>query len=203
MKLLLGHTSPETAYVVNDYPYGYRLRCKIRYWLETKKGHGMRLMAQTTNPKAAGEVWNKPKGSTYDAFKVMYLDENEHVQTCSITPNWPSTWMRFYYRGIYHQLPDDQKKIADAIVAFSKRINPDTAKRIELLSPFIANAISTELGSTGNDSLGQLCHDTAFRDALFIKAQDELKLRLHREDFDDIFNLVVYDLRRQYAVQAD
>lgn len=37
MKVLSGHTSPETAYVVDDYPYGFRLRCKIRYWIETKK----------------------------------------------------------------------------------------------------------------------------------------------------------------------
>ncbi len=35
IKILNGHISPETAYVVEDYPYGYTLRCTIRYWLET------------------------------------------------------------------------------------------------------------------------------------------------------------------------
>jgi hypothetical protein len=81
MKLLFNHTSPETAYVVADYPYGFRLRCKIRYWLEFKTGKGFRLVSQTTNPKRPGEVWNKPKASTYCRFGgAMYLDDNEHVQ---------------------------------------------------------------------------------------------------------------------------
>jgi hypothetical protein len=79
-KILAGHDSPETAYVVDDYPYGFRLRCKIRYWLEYKPKHGYRLMSQTTNPKR-GDVWNKPKGSTYVPIAAaMYLDENGHVQ---------------------------------------------------------------------------------------------------------------------------
>lgn len=82
MKLLSGHISPETAYVVEDYPYGFRLRCKIRYWIEFKPKKGFRLVSQTTNPKRPGEVvWNKPKASTYSMFGgAMFLDENEHVQ---------------------------------------------------------------------------------------------------------------------------
>src|SRR5208282_6778802 len=83
--ILRGHTSPETAYVVEDYPYGFRLRCKIRYWLENKAGHGSRLVSQTTNPKVAGEVWNKPKASTYaSGLCFMYLDEQGHLQWTSL-----------------------------------------------------------------------------------------------------------------------
>lgn len=80
LTLLTGHTSFETAYVVNDYPYGFRLRCKIAYWIETKGKHGMRFMSRTTNPKKAGEVWNKPKASTYSALMVMGLDDIGHVK---------------------------------------------------------------------------------------------------------------------------
>jgi hypothetical protein len=81
MKILSGHISPESAYVVEDYPYGFRLRCKIRYWIEYKAKKGCRFVSQTTNPKRPGEVWNKPKASTYSLFGgAMYLDENEHVQ---------------------------------------------------------------------------------------------------------------------------
>ena len=77
MKLLSGHISPETAYVVEDYPYGFRLRCKIRYWIEFKPKKGFRFLSQTTNPKRPGEVWNKPKASTYSMFGgAMYLDES-------------------------------------------------------------------------------------------------------------------------------
>jgi hypothetical protein len=83
MQLLKNHVSPETAYVVADYPYGFRLRCKIRYWLEYNPKHGFRFMSQTTNPKRPqlGDPWNKPKASTYYKFgAAMFLDDNDHVQ---------------------------------------------------------------------------------------------------------------------------
>jgi hypothetical protein len=79
MKILQGHTSPETAYVISDYPYGFRLRCSIRYWLEFHPRLGFRLVSQTTNPKK-GNIWNKPKASTYAKFGgCMYLDNVDHV----------------------------------------------------------------------------------------------------------------------------
>lgn len=68
MKMILkGHISPETAFVVSDYPYSWHLRCTIRYWLEYKEGKGFRLVSQTSNPKR-GNIWNKPKASTYARF---------------------------------------------------------------------------------------------------------------------------------------
>jgi hypothetical protein len=84
MQLLHGHISPETAYVVDDYPYGFRLRCKIRYWLEYAPKRGFRFVSQTTNPKLSDrrfseEVWNKPKASTYCRFGgAMFLDDKNH-----------------------------------------------------------------------------------------------------------------------------
>lgn len=76
MQILKGHVSPETAYVVNDYPYGFRLRCTIRYWLDVNKTHGVRLVTQTTNPKR-GHTWNQPKQSTYSRFGgCMYLTDD-------------------------------------------------------------------------------------------------------------------------------
>jgi hypothetical protein len=43
------------------------LRCKIRYWLEFHPKRGFRFVSQTTNPKR-GNVWNKPKASTFMRF---------------------------------------------------------------------------------------------------------------------------------------
>lgn len=78
--VLTGHVSPDTAKLVEDYPYGYTLRCSIRYWIETKKGKGQRLVSQTTNPKR-GNIWNAPKASTYTNIRVLYInDENGHVE---------------------------------------------------------------------------------------------------------------------------
>ncbi len=73
---LYGHVSPETAYVVDDYPYGFRLRCRIRYWLEFKPKKGWRFCTQTTNPKLSYEKWNAVKCSTYVEFGAcMFLSD--------------------------------------------------------------------------------------------------------------------------------
>jgi len=87
IEVLKGHTSPETAVVVDDYPYGFRLRCKIRYWLECNEKRGFRFVSQTTNPKkgfngmSGQPFWNKPKASTYTFGLCVMLrdDSNGHV----------------------------------------------------------------------------------------------------------------------------
>ena len=70
MNQLIGHESPETAYVVEDYPYGFRLRTKIRYWVETTN-RGQRGVIQTLNPKTGR--WNNPKKTTYSPILIMVL----------------------------------------------------------------------------------------------------------------------------------
>ena len=82
---LYGHTSEATAYLVDDYPYGFRERTQIRYWLEQKPKKGWRFVSQTLNPKT--NRWNKPKASTYaDWAAAMYLDEKGHVQWTGVGP---------------------------------------------------------------------------------------------------------------------
>ena len=72
--------SPETAVVVDDYPYG-RLRCKMRYWVETKTAYGQHLVSQPSTPKKPGLVWNKPKAGIYHPLIVMYCEEGSgHVK---------------------------------------------------------------------------------------------------------------------------
>jgi len=83
MKALYGHTSPETAYLVEDYPYGFRLRTQIRYWIEKKEGFGQRMVSQTLNPKNG--KWNKPKAGTYSDVYAIYLDDVNHVQSFGLT----------------------------------------------------------------------------------------------------------------------
>lgn len=104
MEILKGHISAETAYVVDDYPYGFKLRCKVRYWLEFNATNGTRFWSQTTNPKR-GHVWNKPKASTYAKFGgAMYLDDNGHVQWTALGPYSggveASNWQKIYGEGV-------------------------------------------------------------------------------------------------------
>ena len=115
--ILQGHTTPETAYVVNDYPYGFRLRCTIRYWLEYKPGTGFRLVSQTTNPKR-GNIWNKPKTSTYCRFGgCMFLDDAGHVQWSGLSEYCSGAeakaWSDTYRDGV----PEAGRAILDKWVA--------------------------------------------------------------------------------------
>jgi len=84
MTPLYGYTSPETAYLVADYPYGRKVRCRIRYWLESDPKRGYRFVSQTEHPRTL--LWNAPKKSTYALISgAMYLDEQNHVQWRCVT----------------------------------------------------------------------------------------------------------------------
>lgn len=84
---LHGHTSEDTAHVVEDYPYGFRLRTTIRYWIETTK-RGDRFVSQTMDSRRAGVYWNKPKRSTYLAVAGMFLDDEGHVRWAGVNFNY-------------------------------------------------------------------------------------------------------------------
>jgi hypothetical protein len=111
------HVSPETAYVVADYPYGFRLRCSIRYWLEVNPKSGVRCWSQTTNPKRGG-AWNKAKASTYSRFAgALYLDGDGHVQHAGLHEYTDgaeaSAWRAKYGAGV----PDASRGLMDRWVA--------------------------------------------------------------------------------------
>ena len=94
-KILSGHDSPDNAYVVDDYPYGYTLRTKIRYWVETSERFGQRFVSQTLKPGT--DQWNRPKASTYTSFVVLFIDDtNNHVHWAGWHPyNGPDALRRF------------------------------------------------------------------------------------------------------------
>lgn len=78
-KILVGYNSFENSFEVDNYPYGFTLRTKIRYWIETKKGKGDRFVSCTLNPKT--NQWNKPKAGVYCTIIQMYIDySNDYVE---------------------------------------------------------------------------------------------------------------------------
>jgi hypothetical protein len=84
MTPLYGHDSESTAYLVADYPYGRKVRCRIRYWIESDARKGFRFVSQTENPKTLR--WNAPKKSTYSLIaECLFLDEIGHVKASAIT----------------------------------------------------------------------------------------------------------------------
>jgi hypothetical protein len=109
MKILKDHTTKETAYIVDDYPYGFRLRCKIRYWLEHHPMRGSRLCSQTTNPKRVSEYWNTPKCSTFAYLAgCMYLNKDDHVTWTGLneysTAQESINWYETYKDGLTPEL---------------------------------------------------------------------------------------------------
>ena len=118
--ILSGHTSPETAIVIDDYPYGFRLRCKIRYWLEHHPKRGTRFCSQTTNPKksAIADIWNKPKASTYaDVAGAMFTDENGHVKWSGLNyygdADACAAWLCEYRVGLPAEVANRVDKLID------------------------------------------------------------------------------------------
>ena len=65
----------DTAIQVDNYPWGFKLRTSVRYWIETNK-KGNRFIKQTLNPKT--DKWCKPKMSTYSNVMVMTIEEKDN-----------------------------------------------------------------------------------------------------------------------------
>lgn len=131
------HTTKETAYIVSDYPYGFSLRTTLFIWIEYKKWKGYRVARQTINPKNGKE--NKPKYSTYSEYYRLYLDENEYVQSYSISYYNIESYEKALQDGLFENLtnPIDHEERMRITVLGSIRwilsfrgftINGDTSK---------------------------------------------------------------------------
>jgi hypothetical protein len=85
------HVSFETAYQIDSYPYGHRLRCKRRVWVEHTQRYGQRFVYCTTNPKVRlTEKWNTPHTDTYNLAVVLYrdLDDEGHIKAAKLHSVW-------------------------------------------------------------------------------------------------------------------
>jgi hypothetical protein len=123
--ILTGHTNQETAYVVTDYPYGFRLRCEMRYWLDCHPTRGARLMQQSSNPKRPG-TWNKPKTSTYARFAgAMFLNDEGHVKWSGLTEYTngaeAKAWADTYGAGVPDMLRRNMEMWVTSKLAFDAR----------------------------------------------------------------------------------
>jgi hypothetical protein len=120
---LAGHESPETAYLVEDYPYGYTLRCKIRYWLEFKPKFGFRLVSQTTNPRVPGERWNRPHAGTYHFLAVLCLNMQGHVTISTISsPYYGGEEVAAAFERVHGAaLGDRERMLLDAVRRYSQQ----------------------------------------------------------------------------------
>jgi len=125
-----GHNSPESAYIIQDYPYG-RLRCQMRVWIETNN-KGQRYVTQTSNPKRNQDWGNKPKASIYQHISLIVLNStNGHVEHHGLSQfAWPEHVARFK-ADFYSQLDETTKARLDAYEATSRKLHPKEWAKIE------------------------------------------------------------------------
>jgi hypothetical protein len=152
--VLQGHVSPETAYVVRDYPYGYRLRCSIRYWIHTatKGSHvgRQRLITQTSDPSRPGGQWNRPSRRPYHMMEILYLDPEQHVRSWAVGEFHirPESDALLRLMGIYDQLDDDQRQTYDQRLEASQHYPQPWDKWDAIVA-----ALATHLEQTGQDAI--------------------------------------------------
>lgn len=119
MQLLHGHVSEETAYTVDDYPYGgHRTQC--RWWVEDGGKKGQRVVQQTLNPKT--KLWNKPHKSIYSLFCVLFLDEKGHCHNHGCN-QYTSGILEFLATGMYFSLDEAQLNQFNKVVRYIARTN--------------------------------------------------------------------------------
>ena len=159
---LYGHTSESTAYVVDDYPYGFRLRTQIRYWLEAKPNKGWRFVSQTMNPKT--QRWNKPKASTYIEWAAaMYVDDKGHVHWDGVGPY------------------SDEQKILAFVTTFPGADLRELRKVVPAKLRFLRGLLSGEVFMTVNKVRQPRSEADDERTRRDMKVWEEIEARLGRE----------------------
>lgn len=130
------HVNEQTAYYVNNYPYCFGKFCTIRYWVETKKAWGQRLMTQIQDPLTG--QWFKAKTDGY--FDVAII-------TTVVNPGFPNHgWVvpvqikldQFdlatlnVFATYYTFTPHQKAAIMEALKAHSIHFAPKWVSNVEL-----------------------------------------------------------------------
>ncbi len=78
-EIIQGHNSFETAYKIENYPFGFRLKTTQYIWVESVPKKGDRIIRQTVDPRT-GKLC-APKASTFAPIMWLYVDDVGHVQS--------------------------------------------------------------------------------------------------------------------------
>jgi hypothetical protein len=86
-------------------------------WIEiatkgAKKGE-YRVMTCTSNPKASGLVWNKPKGGTYNLLTVLFVNDEGHCDSASINYYCDTAKVQAFKDKWYDQMCDRDRQVLD------------------------------------------------------------------------------------------
>ena len=119
MEYLYNYTSKENSVLVDNYPWGFRLKTQQRYWIETSKTHGQRWCTQTKNPKTGN--WCNPKKSTYNAIVVLCRLDNGHISTTGLSRySAKENIVQEFIRVHGNNLTNWQKEKCNELIAISR-----------------------------------------------------------------------------------
>lgn len=120
MKNYLFNHNEQNPIVIDNYPYGFKLRTQIKYWIETTPKKGDRFCSQTLNPK--NNVWNKPKKSTYYCLGFLYKDEKGHIRWNAISVYYGAQKTIDFVNSIggVEKLNKDQKTIYNSLIGINE-----------------------------------------------------------------------------------
>jgi len=146
-----------SGFKVDNYPWGFKLKTQVRYWIETHPKKGDRFCKRTLNPKTM--EWCKVKKSTYAAVMVMTLEKKDGKSFVS-------------YDSLNRGYSD-----AVAVAKFEKSINKDFMLKDQLKQICACKAIN----QVNKNLKVEFVNSTAWTDeerAAHEKKQDEINGKL-------------------------
>jgi hypothetical protein len=146
------HNNEQTALIINNYPYGFRLRTQIRYWIETTD-RGDRFVSQTLNPKT--NKWNNPKKSTYQAVMVLIKEkETGYIRSCGLYPTTDRTKILNFLGFIGgYELSKEQEEQIRILKAYSKTYENVTFKIREKTDDKLKEIIEDKQQQTATENI--------------------------------------------------
>ncbi len=130
-QFLFGHDE-QNPIIINDYPYGFKLRTSIKYWIETTPKKGDRFCSQTLNPKNGR--WNALKKSTYSEIGIMFKNELGHIKWAGVSLYTDRDKIVSFIENIggVEKLNKEQVKIYNSLMGINEvKENEFTGKKLK------------------------------------------------------------------------
>jgi hypothetical protein len=153
IEVLKGIDSPASALITFDYPFGRRVRCIRRTWVETKGGR-QRLVHETSHKSfnieytrhleqdgreaadqwateqlnAGRVIWNATKCSTYFDLLVPFMRHMPGETMCPIETAVLQIWswpehFAEFYQTVGDDLSDEQRAMAQSLETASRKLS--------------------------------------------------------------------------------
>jgi hypothetical protein len=127
VRVLRGHTSLATAYLVDHDPTLFTAGASARYWIDTASSGPQRgkqrFVSQFSNPNRPTDPWNRPRRGPYQLMAWMFLDTNDRIGHLGIGVNGltPSLHAAIDLLGIADQLTTGERVGYDLILQASQQ----------------------------------------------------------------------------------